>query len=94
LPLLLDNDGFTVFGQSGGGTLLVVTHSEVRGPNGDPARYFVSLSTDDVDTEFGRLKGAGVRVIEAPSRQGPNLRIATLADPEGNLFSLVQSLQA
>lgn len=92
LPLMLDTDGFAVFGQPGGGTLLVGTHSEVKGPNGDPARHIVSLRTTDVDADFRRLGEAGVRAIEAPSTQGPNLRVATLADPEGNLFSLVQSL--
>jgi len=89
LPLMLDSDGFAVFGQPGA-TVLVGTHSEVHGQNRDAARHIVSLVTDDVDSEFARLQAAGVKVVEPPSTQGPDLRIATLADPEGNLFSLVQ----
>jgi predicted enzyme related to lactoylglutathione lyase len=94
LPLMFESDGFAVFGQPGGSTVLVGTHSEVHGPNADPARHIVTLGSDDIESDFGRLRDAGVTVIAAPSMQGPEMMIATLADPDGNLFSLMQSVGA
>ena len=49
LPVMLEAEGFAVFGQPGGGTVLIGTHSEVHGPNLDPARHIVSLGTDDIE---------------------------------------------
>ena len=51
------------------------------------------LATDDVRTDWKRLKGAGVEFVEDPTDYG-NVRIATLKDPEGNLVQLLQSLTA
>src|SRR5262249_40939930 len=65
---------------------------EVRGRNLDPARHMVSLSSDDIDADWRRLKAAGVEFVEDPTDYG-TLRIATLKDPEGNLIQLLQPLQ-
>jgi predicted enzyme related to lactoylglutathione lyase len=92
LPVLLETDGFAVFGQQDGVSLLVGTHSEVRGRNGDAARHIVSLHSDDTQADFARLKAAGVTIVAEPSMQGPNFLMATFADPEGNLFSVVQPM--
>jgi uncharacterized protein YndB with AHSA1/START domain/predicted enzyme related to lactoylglutathione lyase len=91
LPVGLQIPGFVVLGQLGTPALALGTHSEVRGRNTDPARHMVGLGTDDVDTDWKRLKAAGVEFVENPTDYG-TLRIATLKDPEGNLLQLLQPL--
>jgi len=86
-------EGFVVLGDPGTPTLALGTHSEVHGRNPDPARHMVGLSTDDVDADWKRLKGAGVEFVEDPTDYG-TLRIATLKDPEGNLLQLLQPLRS
>jgi predicted enzyme related to lactoylglutathione lyase len=89
LPVGVQIDGFVVLGDLGKPTLALGTHSQVRGRNADPARHMVGLTTDDVDADCKRLKGAGVQFVEDPTDYG-GLRIATLKDPEGNLVQLLQ----
>ena len=91
LPVAIQLPGFAVLGAPGAPTLALGTHSEVRGRNADPARHMVGLATDDVDTDWKRLKAAGVEFIETPTDYG-QLRIATLKDPEGNLIQLLQPI--
>jgi lactoylglutathione lyase len=43
---------------------------------------------DDVDTAFGELVAAGVRVVQPPHTTGDN-RSALLRDPDGNLVEIV-----
>src|SRR5262245_61848347 len=85
-------DGFVVLGDLNTSTLALGTHSEVHGRNADPARHMVGLSTDDVDSDWKRLKAAGVEFVEDPTDYG-QFRIATLKDPEGNLVQLLQPLR-
>jgi len=92
LTVGLQIEGFVLLGDLTAPALALGTHSEVRGRNAHPARHMVGLSTDDVDTDYKRLKGAGVEFIEAPTDYG-SLRIATLKDPEGNLLQLLQPLK-
>jgi uncharacterized protein YndB with AHSA1/START domain/predicted enzyme related to lactoylglutathione lyase len=89
LPVGLQIPGFVVLGELGSPALALGTHSEVHGRNTDPARHMVGLGTDDVDTDWKRLKRAGVEFVEDPTDYG-TLRIATLKDPEGNLLQLLQ----
>ena len=91
LPVGLQIPGFAVMGEMGRPVLALGTHSEVHGRNLDPARHMVGLGTDDLDTEWKRLREAGVEFIENPTDYG-NLRIATLKDPEGNLLQLLQPI--
>ena len=85
LKVGFESPGFVVLGELG-------THSEVHGRNADPARHMVGLATDDVRTDWKRLKAAGVEFVEDPTDYG-NLRIATLKDPEGNLVQLLEPLK-
>ena len=85
--------GFVVLGELGAPALALGTHSEVHGRNTDPARHMVALWSDDVRTDWKRLKEAGVEFVEDPTDY-PNARIATLKDPEGNLVQLLQPLTA
>ncbi len=85
-----ESPGFVVRGEPGVPALALGTHSEVHGRNADPARHMVGLATDDVRTDWKRLKASGVEFIEDPTDYG-NMRIATLKDPEGNLVQLLES---
>src|SRR5262249_58121635 len=76
---------FVVLGDLGAPALALGTHSEVRGRNADSARHMVGLASDDVRTDWQRLKAAGIEFVEDPTDYD-NLRIATLKDPEGNLI--------
>ena len=84
LKVSIETPGFVLLGGLGLGT-----HSEVRGRNADPARHMIGLATDDVTTDWKRLKAAGVEFVEDPTDYG-NVKIATLKDPEGNLVQLLQ----
>jgi predicted enzyme related to lactoylglutathione lyase len=53
---------------------------------GIPAAAF---GVTDVDSEYDRLKNAGVRFTQAPVQMGP-VKIAVLDDTCGNLLQLVQ----
>ncbi len=89
LEVIIESPRFVVLGEAGGPSLGLGSHSDVRGRNADPARHMVGLTTDDVDADCKRLKGAGVQFVEDPTDYG-GLRIATLKDPEGNLVQLLQ----
>lgn len=64
----------------------------VTSVNTIPAQDTLGLATDDVRTDWRRLKAAGVEFVEDPTDYG-NLRIATLTDPEGNLVQLLEPLK-
>ena len=70
-------------------TVALGTHSEVRGPNTDPARHMVGFMSDDLTADCKRLKEAGVEFIEDPTDYG-DISIATMKDPDGNLVQLFQ----
>ena len=91
LRVAVQTPGFVVLGDTGAPALALGTHSEVRGRNGDPARHMVALTSDDVRTDWKRLKDGGVEFVEDPTDYG-TVRIATLKDPDGNLVQLVQPL--
>jgi predicted enzyme related to lactoylglutathione lyase len=88
-----ETPGFVVFGEADKPALALGTHSEVRGPNADPARHMVGLMSDDVRKDWKRLKESGVPFIEDPTDYG-TFRIATLKDPEGNLVQLLETIRA
>jgi catechol 2,3-dioxygenase-like lactoylglutathione lyase family enzyme len=92
LKVGFERPGFVVLGELGAPTLALGSHSEVHGRNADPARHMVALATDDVRTDWNRLKAAGVEFVEDPTDYG-NLRIVTLKDPDGNLVQLLEPLK-
>ena len=89
LPVAVETPGFVVLGRREGPSLALGTHSEVRGRNADPARHMIGLTTDDITGDYKRLKDSGVEFIEPPTDY-PNVRVATLKDPDGNLVQLLQ----
>jgi len=92
LKVGLETPGFVVLGGLEEPALALGTHSAVRGRNADPARHMVALWSDDVRSDWKRLKSAGVEFVEDPTDY-PNVRLATLKDPEGNLVQLLEQLK-
>lgn len=82
--------------KAGAGYVMVGPHSEVKGQNEMPGRIIINFETTDVQAEFDRLKGLGVRVESEPYQPGEGggeMWLATLADPDGNLFQLASPMQ-
>lgn len=78
--------------QIGVGNLSIGPHSEVHGTSAQPGRILLNIESDDVQRDFDRLTAAGAIVIREPySMEGwpTEVRIATLADPDGNYFQLM-----
>jgi predicted enzyme related to lactoylglutathione lyase len=86
-------DGYTGW-ELGTGWITVGPHSEVSGTNPQPGRLIWNIETPDVKGEFERLKEAGAIVEKEPYAMGeePPGWIATLADPDGNLFQLMSPM--
>jgi predicted enzyme related to lactoylglutathione lyase len=80
--------------QAGQGYVVIGPHSDVKGSNEMPGRLIFFLETDDVQGEFERLKGLGIRVQQEPYQPGeaPEGWLATLADPDGNYFQLASPM--
>lgn len=79
--------------------LVILSHDQVHGKNGQPARMFFNLNVNDVPAEFARVVGVGAAVIQEPYSftepgGGTQLILATLADPDGNYFQLMSATPA
>jgi predicted enzyme related to lactoylglutathione lyase len=83
--------------------IVVMEHSEIHGKSKEGPRLMINLETEDVRTEFERIKNiAGASVIKEPyqmtmdgkivpkeEEQENGFWIATIADPDGNYFQLM-----
>ena len=74
----------------GGVRLSVSVHDRVHGVTREPFRIMVNLAVDDIDAVHGRLCAAGVAFTRPPEREDWGGRVASLADPDGNLIQLMQ----
>ncbi len=77
--------------QVGNMFLGILEHSEMGGNTKDPRRLMINFETPQVKEEFERIKAAGGAVIKAPYEMG-NGYIATMADPDGNFFQLLNPM--
>lgn len=86
------HDDKDLFGYKvGDGFITIGPHSEVKGKNQSPGRIMMMFATDDVQTEFKRIKELGAKVIAKPyqpSKEDDAMWLATFADPDGNYFQL------
>lgn len=57
----------------------------------DPGRVMINFETEQVREEFERIKSIGGTVVKEPYDMGGGW-IATLADPDGNLFQLISPM--
>ncbi len=74
--------------QVGNGFVGVLTHSEMGGGSKEPGLVMINYETPNVKEEFARIKALGGKVVSEPYEMGSGF-IATLADPDGNYFQLM-----
>lgn len=78
--------------QVGSAFLGILDHSEMGGKTKDPGRITLNFETAQVKEEFERIKAAGGVVVKEPYDMGGGW-IATLADPDGNYFQLMNPME-
>ena len=78
--------------QLGSGFLGILNHSEMGGKTKDPGRVMINFETTEVKEEFERIKAAGGGVVKEPYSMGEGGWIATLSDPDGNYFQLMNPM--
>ena len=76
--------------------LVIGPHSKVHGQNKNPERIMFNFETNDVKSEFERMKRLGAKVIAKPYTMGDDQGhlITTLADPDGNYFQLMSPMKS
>ena len=83
-----DWSGFDI----GGGSLVIGSHSEVKGTNDMPARMMISLTSTDMLNECKKFKELGATVVAEPYQpdkdKSPDTWLATFADPDGNYIQI------
>lgn len=77
--------------QVGNAYMGILEHSEMGGNTKDPGRMMLNFETTQVKEEFERIKALGGTVIKEPYQIGEGW-IATLADPDGNYFQLLNPM--
>lgn len=79
--------------QVGNVFLGILNHSEMGGKTKDAGRIMLNFETAQVKEEFERIKAIGATVIKEPYGMGEGEgSIATLADPDGNFFQLMNPM--
>lgn len=89
------NMGGYIGWQVGTGGFVIGAHDQVHGQNPEPGRIIWNVTSQDVRSDFERLKAAGARVIRDPYELGEGDQagtIATFADPDDNYFQLVSPM--
>ncbi|MFB6836940.1 VOC family protein [Streptomyces sp. NPDC056361] len=56
-------------------------------------RALIALRVDDLDATHAELTSRGAEFLRDPSPMGDRMRVAYLADPEGNLIELQEWLE-
>ena len=78
--------------QAGTAYFAVLDHSEMVGRTKDPGRVMLNFETQQVKTEFERIKALGGTVIKAPYENGgwmdcdpggPGWKLLSISDPNG-----------
>lgn len=69
---------------------VIMDHSEVKGKNKGPERIIINFEVSDIEKEVSRLKKAKVKVKQDIYHIEGYGMIATLEDPDGNFFQVVQ----
>ena len=77
--------------QVGSAFMSVLEHSEMGGNTKDPGRVMINFETEQVKEEFERIKSIGATVVKESYDMGGGW-IATLADPDGNYFQLINPM--
>ena len=88
---MVDRDNGFWGWQVGSAYMSILEHSEMGGNTKDPGRVMLNFETAQVKEEFERIKALGGTVVKEPYDMGGGL-IATLADPDGNYFQLLNPM--
>ncbi len=91
-PDMTDSENGFYGWQVGNSYLGVLEHSEMDGNTKDPGRVMLNFETVQVQEEFARIIALGGKVIRAPYQMGQGW-IATIADPDGNYFQLMNPME-
>ncbi len=91
-PDMTDGENGFFGWQFGHSFLSVLEHSEMGGKTKDPGRLILNFETAKVQDEFERIKSLGGTVIKELYQIGQGW-IATLADPDGNYFQLMNPME-
>ncbi len=91
-PDMTDNENGFYGWQVGNSYLGVLNHSEMGGNTKDPGRIMLNFETAQVQEEYARIITLGGKMIRAPYQMGQGW-IATLADPDGNYFQLMNPME-
>ena len=78
--------------QLGNGFVGILNHSEMDGKTKDAGRLMINFETPQVKEEYERIQALGGVVIKEPYEMGQGW-IATLADPDGNYFQLMNPME-
>lgn len=84
-----DRSGFVNF-EFGGRRLTITVHDAVEGSSHDPERIMVNFEVRDIEGTFQRLLDHGAPAIRTPSPEPWGGRVATTADPDGNIVQLME----
>ena len=84
-----DRDGFVNF-EFGDLRLTIAVHDAVADTTKDPNRIMVNFATDDIDVSYATAVSAGAPSIRPPSPEPWGGRVATIADPDGNLVQFLE----
>jgi predicted enzyme related to lactoylglutathione lyase len=78
----------------GNGYVTVGSHDQVKGKNKEPGRVLWNIESSDVKADFEKFKAAGATVVQEPytPEGGPEMWIATFADPDNNYFQLMSTM--
>ena len=62
-------------------------------PDGEPSRHgqISYWGTLDIVADYERILALGAERLEAPADVGEGIKVATLADPFGNIFGLIEN---
>lgn len=86
-------DRYSMF-RLGNGTVVIGPHEQVHGQSMNPERIMLNFETDDVHSEFERIKAIPATVIQEPyhPKESPEGDLATFVDPDGNYFQLISPM--
>jgi predicted enzyme related to lactoylglutathione lyase len=90
-------EGYTSW-RIGTGWITIGLHDQVHGTNVHPGRVIWNIETPDVRRDFERFVAAGATVVREPydpggPDEGPEMLIATFADPDDNYFQLLSPME-
>ena len=84
-----DRSGFVNF-EFGSQRLTISLHGAVDGETSEPDRMLVNFATDDIEQAYTTAVSTGAPGLRPPSPEPWGGRVATVADPDGNLVQFLE----